>query len=75
MRNQNRKEEDKQFVHGILVGRNRKNAASMEEIQELTGISREKMKKIIHELAVKDKVEIALKPEFPYGFYIKQQNI
>jgi hypothetical protein len=75
MKRQKERDEDRKFVLGILTGRDRGNAASMEEIQDITDFSREKIRKIIHELAVKDKVEIALKPEFPYGFYIKTEEL
>lgn len=71
MRKQNRKDEDKQFVLGILVNRSKDKATSMEEIEETTFFSRERIKKIIHVLAVRDKVPIKV-TDFPYRFYIEK---
>jgi DNA-directed RNA polymerase sigma subunit (sigma70/sigma32) len=48
---------------------------TLDELSGLTGISRERLRKIINHLAVKDKVCIASKREFPYGFYFKGQNL
>lgn len=72
MKKQSKKDEDKQFVHGILVGRSKENAVTLDEIRDITGFSKEKIGKIIYHLTVKGEFPIALKTEFPYGYYIRQ---
>jgi DNA-directed RNA polymerase sigma subunit (sigma70/sigma32) len=76
MKEQGKRSREKESVLGILYKKNRDNGSvTLDELCKFTGISREKIRKIIHELAVKDKIPIRLKTEFPYGFYIKEQNI
>jgi len=75
MRKQSRKDEDKQFILGILIGRSKDNAVGMEEMRDITCFSREKIKKIIYELVVKDEFPIALKTEFPYGFFMRTEKL
>ena len=63
-------------VLGILTGRSKENAVSMEEIECITCFSKEKAGKIIYHHAVKNKVLICvvLRPDNSYGFYMRSEQ-
>lgn len=59
----------------ILINSDENHAHSIDEIHRITGLSRDKVRKIIYILATKDKHPIALKTEAPYGFYMRNEEI
>jgi hypothetical protein len=71
----NRKQEIKDRIVRILLSKSEDNGATLDELFILTALSRDRLKKLIYELAVKDEIPISLNPEPPYRFSIKTQEL
>lgn len=73
MKSQSRRDRLEESVWEVFYNKSsNNNSVTLDELCNLTGISREKIKKIIYVLATRDHVPIGLLTSPPYRFYIKK---
>jgi len=71
MKRNPRREAKDRVLSVLYQHRKLENAIDEHELGSQSFMSHSELKKIIFELAVKDKIPIALNPNPPYGLYIK----